>query len=296
MEKRSGQLARGLTAALFCSSLLFATSASGDESSPALPTDPAAGLHVAAAGQPPFSDYQPIIDRKPFGELKKVSPRQSKEEEAAEAQQAQQEQALARQIDMVAVNITPRGSIAVGFIDKTERPPRNYYVKVGETAGGYTVVDADFETEIATIEKDGVSITLKLGQGLVKNPDAGATDKAARPAADMAPAPQAVPYHALRIARTPRAPHAPTNSPLRASCLLRLRAKREERNRANSAELTQLREEIGKLAQSSEEAAKKRERAINLELISRGQQPLSEIQLTPEEDAELVRKGVLTEQ
>ena len=61
----------------------------------------------------------------------------------------------------------------------------------------------------------------------------------------------------------------------------------------NAEEIAKLREEIAKAAQTSKEEAAKRERAINLELISRGQEPLSPIELTPEEDAELVRKGAL---
>ena len=255
-----------------------------------------AASHLATAGQLPFARYQSIIDRKPFGELAKISSAESRAVEAAEAEQQKQEQDLAKKIDMVAVNITPRGQIAVGFIDKTEKPPRNYYVRLGETAGGYTVVDADFENEIATIEKDGVTISLKLGQGLVqgKNPADEQSTAHASSTATIRPAARPVPVFRPRLARSTQ--QAATNSPLRASYLQRLRAKREERNREKTEEISQLREEIGKIAHSSEEAAKKRERAINLELISRGQQPLSEIQLTPEEDAELVRKGVLTEE
>ena len=294
MEMRRGQFSRGLMATLLLSCSFFAREL------PALPDADMEGMppagHVAAAGQRPFSDYQPIIDRKPFGELVKISPAKSKVEEAAAVEQEKQEQKLARQIDLKAVNITPRGQIAVGFVDKSERPPRTYYVKLGDTVAGYTIAYADVDEEIATIEKDDVTISLKLGQGLIKStntPSLKTANQAPRPSAHVAANPPVV-NRPAKVTTTHF--RAATNSPLRASYLQRLRAKREERNRAKSAEITQLREEIGKIAQSSEEAAKKRERAINLELISRGQQPLSEIQLTPEEDAELVRKGVLTEQ
>ncbi len=85
-----------------------------------------------------------------------------------------------------------------------------------------------------------------------------------------------------------------TNAP--GSYLERLRSR--QANRAaqatqNAEEIAKLREEIAHAAQTSKEEAAKRERAINLELISRGQEPLSPIELTPEEDAELVRKGAL---
>ena len=68
---------------------------------------------------------------------------------------------------MCAVNRTPSGNVAVGFIDNEVKPPRNIYLNVGESADGYTIIEADYSGETATIEKEGVTITLKLGQGLV---------------------------------------------------------------------------------------------------------------------------------
>ena len=85
-----------------------------------------------------------------------------------------------------------------------------------------------------------------------------------------------------------------TNAP--GSYLDTLRRRQANRNlqaTQNAEEIAKLREEVAKAAQTSKEEAAKRERAINLELISRGQEPLSPIELTPEEDAELVRKGAL---
>ena len=73
----------------------------------------------------------------------------------------------------------------------------------------------------------------------------------------------------------------------------RRQANRVAQATQNAEEIAKLREEIAKAAQTSKEEAAKRERAINLELISRGQAPISPIELTPEEDAELVRKGAL---
>ena len=75
--------------------------------------------------------------------------------------------------------------------------------------------------------------------------------------------------------------------------LRRRQANRAAQATQNAEEIAKLRDEIAKAAQTSKEEAAKRERAINLELISRGQEPLSPIELTPEEDAELVRKGAL---
>lgn len=75
--------------------------------------------------------------------------------------------------------------------------------------------------------------------------------------------------------------------------LRRRQANRAAQATQNAEEIAKLREEIAKAAQTSKEEAAKRERAINLELISRGQEPLSPIELTSKEDTELVRKGAL---
>ncbi len=251
---------------------------------------------------PPFSHYAVILDRKPFGDVTKPTSNEPvPQPDQAAIEQAKEEQALAKQVDMVAVNRTPRGKIAVGFIDKGAKPPRNFYLNVGESAGGFTVVEADFTEETATIEKDGVSIQLKLGKGLVPKKDGEESSAPAQPTASAShpanPTPLQPPMRPMRpglVRRGPFGAGGVTNAP--GSYLETLR--RRQANRAaqatqNAEEIAKLREEIANAAQTSKEEAAKRERAINLELISRGQEPLSPIELTPEEDAELVRKGAL---
>ena len=256
---------------------------------------------------PPFSHYSVILERKPFGDLSKpTAPEPVPQPDQAAIEQAKEEQALARQVDMVAVNRTPRGKIAVGFIDKGAKPPRNYYLNVGESSGGFTVVEADFVEETATIEKEGVSISLKLGKGMIPKKDAeGGGDTASAPPVAPAvsapqpstPSPIQPPMRPMRpglVRRGPMGAGGVTNAP--GSYLDTLRRRQANRNAQatqNAEEIAKLREEIAKAAQTSKEEAAKRERAINLELISRGQEPLSPIELTPEEDAELVRKGAL---
>lgn len=261
----------------------------------------AAGMGMALADEaagilPPFSHYAVILERKPFGDMAKPEAAAVPEPDQAAIEQAKEEQALARQIDMVAVNRTPRGKVAVGFIDKNAKPPRNYYLNVGESSGGFTVVEADFTEETATIEKDGVSIALKLGKGMIPKKDAAGEEKAMENPAP--PAPPATPRPAVRpgIVRRSAVGSPGVTNAAAGSYLARLRSR--QANRAaqashNAEEIAKLREEIAQAAQTSKEEAAKRERAINLELISRGQEPLSPIELTPEEDAELVRKGAL---
>ena len=133
---------------------------------------------------PPFDHYQSILDRMPFGALPPdfnatpVDAAAAKTEEQVKADQ----QKLAKQVNMSAVNVTPDGGTAIGFTDLSEKPPINYYLLVGAEAGGWKVVSADYDDEQATIEKDGISITLKLGKGLV-DPAAAQPGKPGTPGA-----------------------------------------------------------------------------------------------------------------
>lgn len=145
---------------------------------------------------PPFEHYQPILDRMPFGVLppnfnaSAADAATAKSEEQVKVEQ----QKLAKQVNMSAVNVTPDGGTAIGFTDLSQKPPVNYYLLVGAEADGWKVLDADFDEETATIEKEGVTVTLKLGQGLVDPAAAGA---AAKPAFAHVRSPLQVPRPAL---------------------------------------------------------------------------------------------------
>lgn len=118
---------------------------------------------------PPFGHYQPILDRMPFGSLPANFGQAPVDPAAAQtaAQLQAEQQKLAKQITMSAVNITPDGQTAIGFTDLSAKPPINYFLLVGASANGWKVVSADYDDEIATLEKDNVTITLQLGKGLV---------------------------------------------------------------------------------------------------------------------------------
>jgi len=115
-----------------------------------------------------FETYQPILARMPFGTVPD-SPSvnlTTPNERATEAAKA----ALARQVNMSALNIMPDGRPAVGFTDLSAKPPVNYYLAVGESDGGWTVLDVDPDGETAKLEKEGIPIDLKLGSGLIESP------------------------------------------------------------------------------------------------------------------------------
>lgn len=294
---------------LACAALIAASSALG-----------------GGAALPPFSEYAVILERKPFGDLAKVE--QAPGVDPAEAAQAEQqkkdEQALARQIDLVAVNITPRGKLAVGIVDKSTKPSRSLYIAVGESEFGYTVVDANFDEETAVIEKDGTSVTLKLGKGLVEaKPEGDGEEQASgMPVPGVpflnAPVQPGMPRAGMPNFRgmpwggvppgggeagapaggeTPRGIRPPWFHGNRGGYRDRVRMNRMADAQAQAEEQARMREELKSYAETAtKEAAAKREREMNLELVKQGKEPLSPIELTPEEDAELEKSGVFSRQ
>jgi hypothetical protein len=297
----------------------------------------AAGLCASAAATAtapaPFSDYQPILDRMPFGALPvgfgqapAVVPTQT------DAQVQAEQQKLAKQINMSCINVTPEGTTAIGFTDLEAKPPVNYYLLVGTSAGGWTVVDADYDLEVAVIEKAGVTINLKLGKGLIddatlkdliKPPAAAAQRAGAQPAAVAAQDPASA---LQRPAPLPR-PSTGERTLLNIPGLVRHSSAEAEQSRED-LELAKIKKDGGDVGSymerqqerkrqadeqkaAAEQATRgklqelarkitqdelaKQERARNLSLIERGEKPISAIELTPEEEAALVAKGVLAQ-
>jgi hypothetical protein len=74
---------------------------------------------------------------------------------------------MAESFSWTAINITPEGKTAIGFTDLSAKPQESYYITVGESAGNWKLIQADYTSETATIEKEGVQISLKFGD---KNP------------------------------------------------------------------------------------------------------------------------------
>jgi hypothetical protein len=262
----------------------------------------------------PFSHYQPILDRKPFG----VPPPAPVGPAAAEA--AAPPPAFVSKIALCSINRTPAGPVAVGFVDSSQNPPKSYYVLNGDNSDGFAVLEASFENESATLEKDGVRIDLKMGKG--------PTVAAAAPGLQVAPAiphstrilqPHAPPpsvaaiTQAMASARANslklRAPGDSTFWPLPSnvkaidsvlkmgitneSYVDRLRKRREE---VMALQATQNVASIDKAAEEKMSAAFERFlRTKNMDLIRKGEGGLG-FQLTPEEDAQLVNEGALPPQ
>lgn len=260
-----------------------------------------------------FSRYEGIISRMPFGAPPPAGPT------AAELAAAKTPPPpFASALVLCALNRTPSGGLAIGFMDNSQKPAKSYYLERGESSDGFTVTSASFEQESATIEKEGVSVELKMAKG--------ATGASAKPAPTPAPAPVALPAPAVRPAGLTN------NNPALASSLgARMRGRLFNPTDPNHwpmpgnvraidgalsmgiqqesyvERLKQRREEL--VAKDAENtAAKDKEaedraaavfqsmlRRQNMEAIRSGQGSLG-IPLTPEEDAQLVNEGVLPAQ
>lgn len=129
---------------------------------------------VSAAGRP-FSYYQPIIDRCPFGEGPddpSVPPENAprgggRNGDAGETPQdvAQAQMQLERSVSVSVINITPDGRTMAGFTDAGDsKSPRHYYIEKGETKGGWTLKDVDPVEKRITLVKDGIEIERTLGE------------------------------------------------------------------------------------------------------------------------------------
>ena len=129
---------------------------------------------AAFADAQPFERYQTIVDRKPFGpEPVNFDPEaapgsasagvagngeMTPEQRSAEAQQ------LAASVRVSALNVTPSGAVKVGFTDTSSKPSENYYLEGGASQSGWSVKEADPATESVTLVKDGIEVTMKLGE------------------------------------------------------------------------------------------------------------------------------------
>lgn len=160
---------------------------------------------------PPFETYQVILDKLPFGNGPAGgydSPEAAAAAQAAavtEQQLAADKQAIAKNIKLTCINATPNGRLAVGFTTTEDKSEVNYYLLTGETQDGWTVLSANYVDEIATLKKDDLTLSFKLGKGLVDTPTnafSGSVTAAAevsRAATPAAPVPAALPASARRF-------------------------------------------------------------------------------------------------
>jgi len=147
----------------------------------------AAIASAAFAERMPYSRYQSIVDRQMFGPLPAgFDPSKSPSEvsksggQAAEKELTKEQEKIKSAIRFSVINVTPDGETAIGFTDNSDpKAPKHYYLKVGESRGGWEVKEADAKAATMTVAKDGIEVSLSLGGDSSKD---GKTQAAQQPA------------------------------------------------------------------------------------------------------------------
>ena len=230
---------------------------------------------------PPREHYQPIVDAKPFGDVAKQV---SAEEAAKAAEEQKQKEEIAQKFRMVGITDYPDGTRKIAFLDETQGVA-SYLLGIGESENGFTLVEADYDAEWATLTKDGLTFTLGLGKGLIEKPD---PEEEAAPLAPLAPAARRVLPQASAQSATakPAAKSGSFSARLRRREAAKVKAEAERRE----ALAKDLAAENAKIIQAQSQA--QTERRLQIERIKRGLPPTTPITLPPAEDAELEAAGV----
>lgn len=124
-------------------------------------------LTVMAERQP-FDRYQSIVDRQMFGApppgFDPTKMPSEVQKGLSEKELTQEQEKIRSAIRFSVINVDSDGRVEVGFTDNSD--PQNvyhYFIKEGETAGGWTVEKADADNATMTISKDGISLDMALG-------------------------------------------------------------------------------------------------------------------------------------
>ena len=129
---------------------------------------------AAVAERQPIDRYQSIIDRQMFGQPPPnfdptVPPSMVQKGSSEEKELTREQEAIKSSIHFSAINVTPDGSVAVGFTDNSDsKTPIHYYLKVGESRNGWKVLEADPVKAKMRIAKDDVEVALDLGANSAK--------------------------------------------------------------------------------------------------------------------------------
>ncbi len=105
-----------------------------------------------------FGRYEVILNRRPFGEAP------SEAELAAARPVVPAGPSFADSLQLCAIT-AGGGAIRVGFLDVKTKPPKTYFLFVGESEDGIEVVDADYDAETALLRKAGEERTLRMSHG-----------------------------------------------------------------------------------------------------------------------------------
>ena len=144
-----------------------------------------AALSLRAERQP-IERYQSIIDRQMFGPLPpdfdptKSPSEVQKTSSKSEQDLAKEQEKLKSAVQFSVINVADDGVPQVGFTDNSDpKTPRNYFLRVGESRDGWTVMEANADTASMTIARDDINVKLSLGGNSAQ--DETATSRAGHP-------------------------------------------------------------------------------------------------------------------
>jgi len=202
-------------------------------------------LHAAVE----FSRYAFIMERRPFGTVEPVV-------EIAPVVTVQAPPEFVKNLRMCAITESAVG-VRVGFVDIRAKPPKPYYMYIGDEEDGIQLVDADYVGESCLVRKDREQFRMYLG----KTPAA----------AEIVP---------------PGEEYKKEGPPTKAVVEESYAERRRKR-------LLAMRREAAAVDRTMTKAeAEAQLREYQMDLIRKGKTPLP-IPLTEEMDAQLVREGVL---
>lgn len=237
-----------------------------------------ASIPVDAPSAISFNRYQIILDRKPFG-AEPVAPPVAATTPAAPP--APLPESVFKNIRMCAITRNDvTGNVQVGLTDSAAK--KNYFLTVGETEDGITVLAADYEKETARLSKEGAEKEISMTDVPI-----------------VSGGPASVAPIATSVARGPLpSPVASSSVPASRAAAPAAQAPGERYAAEREAVMAARRERMGVTNQLSGEALKKHLEKYQMDLIRAGGQkgPPLPMQLTPEMDAQLVREGVLPPQ
>lgn len=127
--------------------------------------------------------YRTIIDRQMFGSLPpdfdpEKMPSEVSRSSKREKELTREEEKLQSSVHFSVINVAADGTPVVGFTDiSNPKAPVHHYIKAGEERSGWKVLSADMSEKTMTVKKDGVELTLKLGDNSGKHTQgSGAAD------------------------------------------------------------------------------------------------------------------------
>jgi len=217
---------------------------------------------VMMQGNADFSHYAIILERQPFG---------APAEEPVAPPVSQEPPPFVQELRLVAMTESPAG-LRIGFMNTRKKPPRTYFLYVGESEDGILLADADYDGARALVSKDGQEYWLRIGEG--------SEAAASAPASAATPAERANRTGAIRAGAGAAANPADTRDSYAARRQQRQQRLEEIRARAEASR------------QLSEEEVERQLREYQMRLIREGRTPLP-IPITEEMDRQLVQEGIL---